>query len=438
MTAPQVATADSQGSTEEDVQPSLTVQMRPIDELHPHPLNYRRHGPEQLEVLRRSLRDHGLQKPVVVTSDGTILAGHGLVEAARAEGWRELAVHVYDGDHPDAFIAADNYSASLAVDDEQALAELLQRLEADGELSASGYQPEDLGELIARLEAEANAGREESFDAAAAMAEAEQQSGPTRVQPGDLWQLGRHRLLCGDCTLPENWERLMAGEVAQAVVTDPPYAVNYVGGRAAQEERIGAQRRGVEQPSDAYWDELTPEQYRELLTRSLTLAYHHSDEKAPLYLWFASAQLRVVLPVLYETGWEDRNLLVWVKNTGAGALFAQYKHWYEPCFYAFKRGHAPRWHGPTNERTVWEHDKPLANELHPTMKPLALIERAIANSTALGELVVDAFLGSGTAIIAAERTGRRCYGFDLDARYCDVMLARWEECAEKEAVRVDG
>ena len=433
MTAQQVVRAALQSSTEGDVRPSLTVQTRPLADLHPHPFNYRRHGPEQLEVLRRSLRDHGLQKPVVVTSEGTILAGHGLVEAARAEGWSEIVVHVYDGAHPDAFVAADNYSASLATDDEQALAELLRRLDADGELSASGYEQEDLGELIARLEAEANSGREETWEPPEELPE-----GPTRVQPGEIWQLGKHRLLCGDCTLPENWERLMAGEVAQAIVTDPPYAVNYVGGRAAQEERIGAQRRGVDQPSDAYWDELTPEQYRELLTRSLTLAYRYSDEKAPLYLWFASAQFRVVLPTLYETGWEDRNLIVWVKNNGAGALFAQYKHWYEPCFYAFKRGHAPRWHGPTNERTVWEHDKPLANDLHPTMKPLALIERTIQNATELGQLVVDAFLGSGTAIMAAERTGRRCYGFDLDARYCDIILARWEEFSGEEAVRLDG
>ncbi len=257
-------------------------------------------------------------------------------------------------------------------------------------------------------------------------------------QPGEVWQLGRHRLFVGDCTVPENWERLMGGELAHAVVTDPPYAVNYVGGRAAQEERIGAQRRGEEQPCDAYWDEMTPEQYRELLTKSLTLAYRHSDEKAPLYLWFASSQLRVVLPVLYETGWEDRNLLVWVKNNGAGALFAQYKHWYEPCFYAFKKGKAPRWHGPTNERTVWEHDKPLANEFHPTMKPLDLIERAICNATEPGQLVVDAFLGSGTAILAAERSGRRCYGFDLDARYCDIILSRYEDFSGLVAERVEG
>jgi len=307
--------------TAENVATALAVQTRPIADLHPHPLNYRRHGPEQLEVLRRSLRDHGLQEPVVVTSDGTILAGHGLVEAAEAEDWTELAVHVYDGAHPDAFVAADNYSASLATDDEQALAELLRRLDADGELSASGYAQEDLGELLARLEAEANSGRDETWEPSEELPE-----GPTRVQPGDFWKLGDHRLLCGDCTDPANWARLMGGEIAQAIVTDPPYAVNYVGGRAAQEERISTHRRGVDQPADMYWDEMTPAVYRELLTGSLGLAYQHSDEKVPLYLWFATTHMRTVLDCLSDTGWQERNLLVWVKNTCAGALFAQYEH----------------------------------------------------------------------------------------------------------------
>jgi len=417
----------------------IAAEPRELASLRPHPRNYRRHPEHQLAILRESLRVHGQQKPVVITPDGTILAGHGLVEAARLEGWQDIDCHVYDGPYPEAFLAIDNRASDLAEDDEAALAALLRDLDAQEQLSAAGWGEDDLKELLLRLDAEDKQGRDETFDAEKAMAEAEQQPGPTRVQPGELWQLGRHRLLCGDATDPANWTRLMQGEVAQAVVTDPPYAINYLGGRAAQEKRIGAKRRGADgQEGDAYWDDLTDDEYRHLLTESLALAHQHSDERAPLYLWFASSHLRDALDCLAETGWQERNLLVWVKNNGAGALFAQYKHWYEPCFYAFKRGQAPRWHGPTNERTVWEHDKPVVNDLHPTMKPLALIERSIANSTELGHLVVDPFLGSGTAIMAAERTGRRCFGFDLDARYCDVILSRWESFTGERGERRDG
>jgi DNA modification methylase len=418
---------DANLHTESSAVAAITTEPRAIAALRPHPRNYRRHPERQLALLRESLRIHGQQKPVVITPDGTILAGHGLVEAAKAEGWSELACHVYDGPYPEAFLAIDNRASDLAEDDEAALAALLRDLDTEGNLGAAGYADDDLSELLARLDAEDKRDREEVFDAEQAMADAEQATGPTRVQPGEIWQLGPHRLLCGDCTVAENWERLMDGHTAHGVVTDPPYAVSYCGGRAAQQERIAKARRGVDKPSDAYWDDLTPDAYRTLLTSSLSLAHQHSDGKAPLYLWFASIHLRDVLSCLEQTGWQERNLIVWVKNNGAGALFAQYKHWYEPCFYAHKQGEAPRWHGPTNERTVWEHDKPAANDLHPTMKPLPLIERAISNSTEAGHLVLDPFLGSGTAIIAAERTGRRCYGMDLDARYCDVIVSRWEQ-----------
>jgi DNA modification methylase len=341
--------------------------------------------------------------------------------ATEAEEWADLI--------------ADNRLAELAEKDDAALLQMLKELEASQALPLTGYSDQDLLALLAQVNASQD--RPEDFDAEEAMADPDAAGIATRVQPGEVWQLGRHRLLCGDATDPVSWQRLMAGKVAQAVVTDPPYGINYVGGRAAQAERIGAARRGIEAPSDAYWDDLTAEQYRGLLVKSLVLAHRFSDEEAPLYLWFASTHLRDVLACLEETGWQERNLLVWVKNNGAGALFAQYKHWYEPCFYAHKRGQAPRWHGPTNERTVWEHDKPLANELHPTMKPLPLIERSINNATEPGHLVIDPFLGSGTAIVAAERTGRICCGMDLEPRYCDVIIARWEAETGESAVRPD-
>jgi len=416
------------------------IQWVPLESVHLNPENPRLNEPA-VEPVMRSIARFGFRVPIVVNRrTGLIEAGNTRWKAAQRMGLTEVPVIFADDDEVTAlaFALADNRTAEIATWDEPSLAGLLQRLEGAGELASSGFSDDDLGSLIARLDMAEAQGREETFDAEQAMAEAESASGgPTRVQPGELWQLGRHRLLCGDATDPANWQRLMQGEVAQAIITDPPYAINYLGGRAAQEERIGARRRGVEgQEGDAYWDDLTTDEYRVLLSGSLGLAHQHSDEKAPLYLWFASTRLREVLDCMAECGWQERNLLVWVKNNGAGALFAQYKHWYEPCFYAHKRGQAPRWHGPTNERTVWEHDKPVVNDLHPTMKPLALIERSIQNATELGQLVVDPFLGSGTAIIAAERTGRACYGFDLDARYCDVILARWEAFARREAARM--
>ena len=418
------------------------VQWVPLESVHLNPENPRLNDPA-VEPVMQSIARFGFRVPIVVNRrTGLIEAGNTRWKAAQRMGLSEVPVIFADDDEVTAlaFALADNRTAEIATWDEPSLADLLKRLDAEGALASSGFCDDDLSGLLARLDAEEKSGREETFDADQAMAEAESASGgPTRVQPGELWQLGRHRLLCGDATDPANWEQLMQGQTAHAVITDPPYAINYLGGRAAQEERIGAKRRGGQgQEGDAYWDDLTDDEYRHLLTASLSLAHQHSDEKSPLYLWFASSHLRDVLDCLAETGWQERNLLVWVKNNGAGALFAQYKHWYEPCFYAHKRGQAPRWHGPTNERTVWEHDKPTVNDLHPTMKPLALIERSIANATELGQLVVDAFLGSGTAIIAAERTGRKCYGFDLDARYCDVILARWEEFTGEKAVRADG
>jgi len=321
------------------------------------------------------------------------------------------------------------------------LGELLDELRElpDFDVSLSGFDDDEIDDLLSELEHQQPLPDfEESFDVEQAMAEAARRTGPTRVQSGDLWQLGTNRLLCADATDPRNWERLMQGKTAHAVITDPPYAINYVGGRAAQEARISVRRRGVQgRQGDTYWDDLSDDQYRALLTASLGLAHQHSDAKAPLYLWFASSHLRDVLDCLRECGWQERNLLVWVKNNGAGALFAQYKHWYEPCFYAHKQGKAPRWHGPTNERTVWECNKPTLNDLHPTMKPVPLIERSIINSTGKRHLVVDCFLGSGTAIIAAQRTGRVCYGMERDASYCDVILARWEALTGEQATRVD-
>ena len=426
----------------------LEIVYVPAGKLRPAPYNPNVMSKAEMAILCRSIRQWGMVDPLVVRrADHTVIGGHQRLEAARMLGLTQVPV---------VFVNIDEHQAkalNIALNkihgdwDLPKLGELLDDLRdmPDLDETLTGFDPKEMDQLLAELERSQRSEEEESFDAEAAMIEAQEAIGPTRVQPGEVWQLGPHRLLCGDATDASSWDRLMAcpersrgaGKQAHAVVTDPPYAVHYVGGRAAQEERIARARRGIDQPSDAYWDHMTPEAYRKLLISSLSLAHEHSDASAPLYLWFASAHLRNVLACLEETGWQERNLLVWVKNNGAGALFAQYKHWYEPLFYAHKRGESPRWRGPTNESTVWFHDKPARNDLHPTMKPLTLIERAISNSTAPSQLVVDPFLGSGTAIIAAQRCGRICYGMDLEPRYCDVILGRWEAMSGQSARNAD-
>ena len=414
----------------------LAVEHVPIGRLRPWPGNPRIMSQAEMAKLVRSIQAFGFVEPLVVRrADRMVIGGHQRLEAARALALTSVPVVYVEVDENQAKalnVALNRISGEW---DLPKLGSLLDELRdcPDFDATLSGFDPNELDCLLAEWERDRRPEEEEGFDAEAAMLEARQATGSTRVQPGELWQLGPHRLLCGDATDPASWERLMAGKTAHAVVTDPPYAVHYVGGRAAQEERIARARRGVDRPSDAYWDDLSPEQYRRLLKASLSLAHSHSDAKAPLYLWFAVTHLRDVLACMEEAGWRERNLIVWVKNNGAGALFAQYKHWYEPCFHAHKQGQSPRWHGPTNERTVWEHDKPARNDLHPTMKPLALIERAMGSAAAPRQLVLDPFLGSGTALIAAQRTGRVCFGMDLEPRYCDVILERWEALTRQEA-----
>jgi len=419
----------------------LQVEHVSVSRLRPWPGNPRLMPEAEMRKLVRSIETFGLVEPLVVRrSDNLVIGGHQRLEAGKALGLTKVPVVFVDVTEEEAKALNLALNRIQGEWDLPKLGELLDELRElpDFDVTLTGFDSREIDDLLAELERQHPLpALEEGFDVESAMATAQQQTGPTRVQPGEIWQMGGHRLLCGDATDPANWQRLMQGQTAHAIITDPPYAINYVGGRAAQQERISRRRRGSHAaPSDAYWDDLTAEQYRALLNNSLTCAYRHSDDKAPLYLWFASSHLRDVLDCIRGTGWQERNLLVWVKNNGAGALFAQYKHWYEPCFYAHKRGKTPRWHGPTNERTVWLHDKPQSNDLHPTMKPVALIERAILNSTCRRHLIVDCFLGSGTAIVAAQRTGRVCYGMERDARYCDVIVRRWEALTGEQAERL--
>jgi DNA modification methylase len=246
------------------------------------------------------------------------------------------------------------------------------------------------------------------------------------IKPGDLFALGDHRLMCGDSTT--DLSRLMGGSKAQMVMADPPYNVRYTGGSTNDQER-----------ADSYADAWTETEYGAWLGRVLTAAAGATDEKAALHIWFGSSMMRPVLDAIDAGGWERRQQIIWNKlSPHYGALGAQYKLRYEPMWYCHKRGQSPRWFGPTNEPAVWDQDQPRVNDLHPTMKPVALYARSLTNHSAPRDIVLECFSGSGTTIIAAEQLGRRCYAMEIDPRYVAVAIKRWEDFTGRKSERLDG
>ncbi len=242
---------------------------------------------------------------------------------------------------------------------------------------------------------------------------------PARTRPGNIYQLGQHRLMCGDSTDLEQVGKLMNGEKADLVFTDPPYGVDYDGGHADKGKRR---------------EKLANDDSTEIYNNSVPAMFAFSKERAALYLWFAATKSLQVLQVLQANKYEIRSWLIWNKNMAQfGAIGAQYKQKHEPCLYAHKKGHAPHWGGPNNEVSVWDVSRASKNEYHPTQKPVELSKRAIDNSCPPEGIVLDLFGGSGSTLIGAEAQGRKARLMELSPDYCDVIVERWEKYTGQKA-----
>ena len=400
----------------------LNIRKIPVSKIKPAAYNPRKDlepGDPEYEKLLKSINEFDCVEPLIWNRrTGNLVGGHQRLKIFIARGDTEVACSVVD------LSAEREKSLNLALNkisgdwDNEKLATLLDELirMPEFDIEVTGFDLPEASELIDQLLLQ-NANEDDDFDIEA---ELEQIVEP-KTKPGELIELGPHRILCGDCTDIANIKQLMEDKKAQLVFTDPPYAVDYRGARVGK-----GRERKLRQDGEKCWDKMSVTSYQKLLTTSLHHAYRFSDEKTALYVWFASARISTVIDALSAAKWEIRNLLMWVKNTFAGSLFAQYKHQYEPFFYCFKKGKSTRWFGPNNESTVWRHDKPHRNEGHPTVKPLALAIRALRNSSSRGDTVLDLFLGSGTTLIAAERTGRVCFGTELEPRYCDLIRRRYK------------
>ena len=376
--------------------------------LVPAEYNPRNISAHQAEALKRSIDRWGFVEPIVANKrTGKIVGGHQRVDAALALAVQKVPVHWVDLDEDSEKalnIALNKISGEW---DNDTLAALLADLEQNGQdLEDLGFDADELQELIDMAAPKP--------DLMGDLDEIPEPPAEPITQPGDVWQLGDHRLMCGDSTKAEDVAKLMNGAKASLMVTDPPYGVNYEGGAANKNKR---EKLAGDGDADLY------------------AAMLEQWNVTPAYIWFADSKGRAVYDAVEDAGLTVRALIVWHKlKAHYGAFMAQYMQKHEPCLYCVKGGE--EWHGPTNEVTVWEIDQPSRNEFHPTQKPIECMARAIRNSAKRNQIVVDPFSGSGTTIIAAEQEGCRCYAMEISPAYCDVAVKRWEQATGQKAERV--
>lgn len=307
--------------------------------------------------------------------------------------------------------------------DANLLAELVTQLHAeDAELLAMvGWDGDDIDALLEQIERDEKAGLGGDLDGDAD-AIPEERAGDPIAQVGEVWQLGHHRVMCGSSTSAEDLAGLMAGTKADAMITDPPYGVDY-GDTVEFRRSLGKTQRPADNSHVAN-DGLT--EAIDLWAECFPAIAGAMADRSAFYCWSPPGDQQIDLGLaLREAGFETHGTIIWVKSSFSFSR-ADHKYQHEPAFYGWPTKAVHDWHGPNNESTIWEYDKPHASPLHPTQKPVELIQRCVRNITERGDTILDPFLGSGTTLIAAEAEGRVCYGMELKPAYVDVICARWE------------
>lgn len=385
---------------------ALRIERWPLDRLIPHARNARTHSDEQIAQIAGSIGAFGFVNPVLVADDGVLVAGHGRILAARKLGLADVPVIVLSHLTPTqarALMIADNQIASNAGWNEAMLAnELAALAEETFDLELLGFDEDELDRLLAGTKEEPPAGDEAPAPPADPV-----------TRPGDLWICGTHRVLCGDATVLSDVETLLDGALADMAFTDPPYNVNYAN---ASPDKPGARNRPI--LNDALGDEFGGFLY-DACVNLLTLT------KGAVYVCMSSSELDTLQKAFRAAGGKWSTFVIWAKNTFTLGR-SDYQRQYEPILYGWRAGAEHYWCGARDQGDVWFFDKPARNDLHPTMKPVALVERAIRNSSKSRDIVLDLFGGSGTTMIAAERTGRAARLMELDPKYVDVIVQRWQ------------
>ena len=383
-----------------------------IEKLVPYARNARTHSKEQIAQLRASLREFGFVSPAVIDADYNILVGHGRVQAAREEGYQTVPC-VFAEDLTEAqkraYILADNQLALNAGWDEEMLSVELSDLKDNAfDLSILGFAESDLEKLL-NGESESDA-KDDDFDLSTALEQA------AFVEEGDVWTVGKHRLVCGDATSKEDVAKLMDGKKANMLLTDPPYGVSFKSSSGLTIKN----------------DSMKNEEFYNFLKASFDAVVEHMEKGGVGYVFHADTEGLNFRKAFVDAGFHLAGCCIWVKDSLVlGRSDYQWQH--EPVLYGFLQNGSHPWFSDRKQTTIWNFKKPKRNENHPTSKPLDLLGYPIGNSTQENAIVVDTFGGSGSTMMACEQLNRVCYMMELDPKYASVILRRYVEDTGDEA-----
>ena len=392
----------------------MKIELVALDRVIPYARNPR-NNEAAIAKVAASIKEYGFRQPIVVDEEWVIIAGHTRLQAAQTLGLKKVPVHVATGLNAaqvKAYRLADNRTGEDAQWDEELLAIELGELAEDGfDLDLTGFDGIELDKLLADMASEGLT----DDDAVPEVPEV-----PV-TQEGDIWRLGDHRLICGDATSREAVDKLLDGQLADMVFTDPPYNIDYDG--SATDKKKG-RKRNIK--NDALGDDFYQFLYN---------ACQHmlAVNKGALYICMSSSELHTLFQAFTDAGGKWSTFIIWAKNHFTMGR-ADYQRQYEPILYGWPEGAKHFWCGDRSQSDVWNYNRPQSNDLHPTMKPVELVCRAVSNSSKSRDIVLDPFGGSGSTLIACEKLGRSARLIELDPKFCDVIVKRFEEFTGKEAI----
>ncbi len=398
----------------------LKLEHWPTNRLIPYCRNPRKND-HAVEQMAGAIREFGFRSPIIAKSTGEVCDGHLRLKAALHLGLEQVPVILADDlteTQIKAFRILINRSATWADWDDDLLRLELEELQlGDFDLALTGFDADELLDILAGEETSTEGNTDE--DAAPEVPVV-----PVS-KPGDVWIMGKHRLLCGDATQSQSYERLLAGQRVQMIWSDLPYNVNYA--NSAKDKLRGKHRPILnDNLGDGFYD---------FVYDALSLMLPTCD--GAVYIAMSSSELDTLQAAFRAAGGKWSTFIIWAKHTFTLGR-ADYQRQYEPILYGWREGASRHWCGDRDQGDVWNIKKPARNDLHPTMKPVELMERSIRNSSRPGDIVLDCFGGSGSTLIAAEKSGRRCFTMELDPKYCDVIIRRWQEFTGLKVVSEDG